>query len=46
MGILCVNLNDINLGAANFYQDDPKTIILARRLAGHNKLNQDNVFKK
>ena len=46
MGILCVNLNDINFGDANFYQDDPKTIILARRLAGNNKLNQDNVFKK
>ena len=27
MGILSVDLNNINLDDANFYEDDPKTIV-------------------
>ena len=37
MGILCVNRNNNNLGDANFYIDDLKTIIPVRRLARYNK---------
>ena len=32
MGILSVNLNDINLDDANCYEDDPKIIIHIRHL--------------
>ena len=39
-GILCINLNNSNLGDANFYENDPKTIIHVRLLAWHNKLKQ------
>ena len=45
MGILCVNLYNINLGGANFYEDDLKTIIHVRLLAWNNKLKQCKAFK-
>ena len=46
MGILCVNLKNINLYDAKFSEDDPKTIIHVRLLAWHNKLKQREAFKK
>ena len=33
MGILSVDLNNINLDCANFYEDDHKTVIHVRLLA-------------
>ena len=33
MGILSVNLNNINLDDTNYEEDDPDTIILIRLLA-------------
>ena len=33
MGILSVNLNNINLDDTNYEEDDPDTIILVRHLA-------------
>ena len=38
MGILSVDLDNMNLDDANFFKDDPKAIIHVRRLAFHNKL--------
>ena len=35
MGILSVNLDNINLYDGNFYEDDPETIIYVRLLAEH-----------
>ena len=46
MGILSVDLNNINLDDANFHEDDPKTIIHVRILAWHNKRTQCKAFKK
>lgn len=46
MGIICVNLNNINLKHANFYEDDSKTIINVRLLAWHSKFEQREAFKK
>ena len=40
MGIFSVDLDD-----ANSDNDDPKTIIHARVLAGHNELKQCKAFK-
>ena len=45
-GVLCVNLNNINLDDANFYEDDPIIIIYIRLLTWHNKLKQRKAFKK
>ena len=46
MGILIVDLNNINLDDVNFYKDDPETIIHGRRMALHNRYKQREVFKK
>ena len=46
IGVLCVNLSNINLDDDIFYEDDPKTITHARLLAWHNKLKQRKAFKK
>ena len=40
MGILSIDLNNINVYDANFYVDDPKTLIHVRLLAWHNKLKK------
>ena len=40
MGILSVNLNNINLDDANYEEDDPDTIILIRLLAWHIKFEK------
>ena len=45
IGILSVDLNDINLDDANFFEDDPKTIIQVRLLALHNRQKQEKPFK-
>ena len=39
MGILSVNINNINLGNVNFDEDNPETITHARRMALHNRRN-------
>ena len=44
MCVFSVDLNNINLDDANFYEDDPKTIINVRRLVWHNKPKQCKVF--
>ena len=46
MGIHSVDLNNINLDNANFYKDDPRTIIHVRILVCHNKLKQCKASKK
>ena len=44
MCVFSVDLNNINLDDANFYEDDPKTIIHVRRLVWHNKPKQRKAF--
>ena len=46
MGILGVNLNNINLDYNNYEGDDPDTIILIRLLAGHIKFEKREALKK
>ena len=45
MGFLRLDLNNINLCYANFYEDDPKTIIHVTLQAWHNKLIKRKAFK-
>ena len=47
MGILRVNLNKIFLDS-NFDEDNPDTVLLARRLAWHSKfkIRKENTIKK
>ena len=37
MGIISIDLNDINLHDVNFDEDDPETIIHIRLMNWHNK---------
>ena len=46
MGILGVNLNNINLADSNYDEDDPETIIHIRLLAWHIKLENSKALKK
>ena len=46
MGILSVDLNNINLGDVNFYEDDPETIIHVTLMAWHNRPKKREAFKK
>ena len=46
MGILRVNLNNINLDDANYEEDDPDTIILVTLLAWHIKFEKRKALKK
>ena len=46
MGSFSVDLNNIYLDDANYYEDDPKAIIHFILLALHNKLKQRRSFKK
>ena len=46
MGILSVDLSNINFDDGNFYEDGPKTITHVRLLAWHNKHKQRKAFKK
>ena len=45
MGFLRLDLNNINLCDANFYEDDPKTIIHVTLQAWHNKLIKRKAFE-
>ena len=45
MGILSVDLNNINLNDANFDDNDPETIVHVRLLAWCNQLKQHKAFK-
>ena len=45
MGILSVNLNNINLDDTNYEEDDPDTIILIRLLAWHIKFEKRKELK-
>ena len=40
MGILNIDLNNINLDDTNYDEDDPDTIILIRLLASHTKFEK------
>ena len=44
IGILSVNLNNINLDDTNYEKDDPDTIILVRFLAWHVKFEKCKAF--
>ena len=46
MGILSVNLNNINLDDTNYEEDDPDTIIIIRFLAWHIKIEKRKALKK
>ena len=46
MGILSINLNNINLDNTNYEEDDPDTIILIRLLAWHIKFEKCKDVKK
>ena len=46
MGILSVNLDNINLYDGNFYEDDPETIIYVRLLAEHYRYKKCKGFTK
>ena len=46
MGILSVNLDNINLYDGNFYEDDPETIIYVRLFAEHYRYKKRKGFTK
>ena len=46
MGIVSVDLNNINIDHVNFDEDNPETIIHVRLMAWYNKLKQRKAFKK
>ena len=46
MGILSVNLNNINLDDTNYQEDDSDTIVLIRLLAWHIKSEKRKALKK
>ena len=45
MGILNIDLNNINLDDTNYEKDDPVTIILIRLLAWHIKFEKGTALK-
>ena len=46
MGILNIDLNDINLDDTNYNEDDPETIVHVRLLAWYIKLEKRKALKK
>ena len=46
MGILSIDLNNINLDDTNYDEDDPETIIHVRLLAWHSKFENCKALKK
>ena len=44
MGILVVNLNNINLDDTNYEESEPDTVILVRILAWHSKFEKCKVL--
>ena len=46
IGILSIDLNNINLDDVNYDEDDPETIILVRLLAWHSEFKKRKALKK
>ena len=46
MGVLNIDLNNINLDDSNYDEDDPETIIYIRLLAWHMKFEKHKAYKK
>ena len=46
MGILNIDLTNINLDDTSYEEDDPDTIILIRLLDWHNKFERRKVLRK
>ena len=46
MDILSIDLNNINLGDANYHEDNPETVIHVRFLAGHIKFEKRKALLK
>ena len=46
MGILSIDLNNINLDDANYSEDDPENIIHVRLLAWHSKFEKRKALEK
>ena len=46
MGVLCVDVDKINLDNADFYEKDPETNIHIRHLAWSNKFEKCKVYKE
>ena len=46
MGVLNIDLNNINLDDTNYYEEHPDTTILIRRLAWHIKFEKRKILKK
>ena len=46
VGILSVNLNNINIDDANVYKYDPETIIHARLVVWYKRIKQHKAFQK
>ena len=46
MGIRSVDINNIDLDDAKFYEDDPKTFIHVKHVAWCNEYKQCKAFKK
>ena len=46
MGILSVELDNINIDDTNYDEDDPETIIHIRLLSWHSKLEKGKAIKK
>ena len=46
MGVLNIDLNNINLDDSNYDEDDPETIIYIRLSAWHMKFEKHKAYKK
>ena len=46
MGILSIDLNNINLDDSNYNEDDPETVIHVRLLTWHSKFEKRKALKK
>ena len=46
MGILSIDLNNVNLDNTNYNEDDPETIIHVRLLAWYSKFEKRKALKK
>ena len=46
MGILNVDLSNINLDEVNIYNDDPEIVVHVRLMAWGNRFKQRKAFKK
>ena len=46
MGILSIDLNNVNLDDSNYDEDGPENIIHVRRLAWHTRFEKRKALKK